>query len=403
MEHRWLRRRWWRVVGLLGLVVVLGWQGLRPASSPGEAARGLAPGAAAASSQTGAPTGPVASAVASAAASAVVGGSVVETPSSRSEIVIAGERIPPEGFEICGVGRVSADEIRRASENPGSVASWQGELAQLTLRGDAALARMAARLAAGSDRQQVAARLMMGDVNGAALLASPSADPVAYQLALTACAPGRTSAEWPGCRGLSVQRWAELDPSDARPWIGMLDAARQRGDEAAIDAVLAGVVARSKLSRGEWLLESELAAVIETETDIAARGQALVKVIGIDAATVNLGFLNLMRACDSKLPAHARRLPLCRAAARQLLAASSNLMEALTAQRLADQMGVTKSEQAFDAATLKAAREAYSGSGSAEMGYDCPSFVKWTGFSRERAEKGELAMALSLLSQRQGH
>ncbi|MFX5933716.1 hypothetical protein ABTE76_19140, partial [Acinetobacter baumannii] len=60
MEHRWLRRRWWRVVGLLGLVVVLGWQGLRPASSPGEAARGLAPGAAAASSQTGAPTGPVA-------------------------------------------------------------------------------------------------------------------------------------------------------------------------------------------------------------------------------------------------------------------------------------------------------------------------------------------------------
>ncbi|WP_158085520.1 hypothetical protein, partial [Streptococcus pneumoniae] len=88
---------------------------------------------------------------------------------------------------------------------------------------------------------------------------------------------------------------------------------------------------------------------------IAARGQALVKVIGIDAATVNLGFLNLMRACDSKLPAHARRLPLCRAAARQLLAASSNLMEALTAQRLADQMGVPKSEQAFDAATLKAA------------------------------------------------
>ena len=89
-----------------------------------------------------------------------------------------------------------------------------------------------------------------------------------------------------------------------------------------------------------------------------------------------------MRACDSKLPAHARRLPLCRAAARQLLAASSNLMEALTAQRLADQMGVPKSEQAFDAATLKAAREAYSGSGSAEMCYDCPSFVKWTGFSR---------------------
>ncbi|RTL23854.1 MAG: hypothetical protein EKK52_02910 [Burkholderiales bacterium] len=398
MGRRWLKRRW-LVVGLLGLVVVLGWQGLRPASSPGEAARGLAPGAAAASSQNGAPTGPAASAVASAAA----GGSVVDTPSSRSEIVIAGERIPPEGFEICGMGRVSADEIRRASENPGSVASWQGELAQLTLRGDAALARMAARLAAGSDRQQVAARLMMGDVNGAALLASPSADPVAYQLALTACAPGRTLAEWPGCRGLSVQRWAELDPADARPWIGMLGVALQRGGEAAIDAALAGVAARTKLSRGFWLLESELAAVIETEPDIAARGQALVKVIGVDAATVNVDILNLMRACDSKLAAHAKRLPPCRAAARQLLAASSNLMEASLAQRLADQMGVPKSAQAFDAPTLKAAREAYSESGSALMGFDCPSLVKWTGFSRERAEKGELALALSLLSQRQGH
>lgn len=301
---------------------------------------------------------------------------------------------------MCGIGHVPAEEIRRLLDDPDADSRWQRQQAVLMQRGDAALARLAMRLSSGSDRQQVPARLLVGDVNGAALLAAPSADAVAYQMALSACMPHIAGAEAPRCGQLSAQRWAQLDPADARPWLHLLDAARRRGDEAAVDVALAEVAARTKLSRGFGVLESQLASIIDTETDDAARGHALIKVIGIDAAMVSYDLPSLMKACDTTHPAHARRLPLCRAAASQLLAASSNLMEAMLAQKLADRMGVPASAQAHDAATLKAAGDALGEASVAVVGFDCASMVKMTRFSRERAEKGELAQGLSLLTRR---
>ncbi|RTL37911.1 MAG: hypothetical protein EKK53_19940 [Burkholderiales bacterium] len=387
-----MARRW--VAGLLGLglVGVLGWQGLRPASGPGESVqpgKQLAPAVAAPSAPDGRPGPGSRAAIAPAAASA-----------SAAAAGLAGLHIPPEGLEICGIGRMSAEEIRRLLQDPDADSRWERKQAALIQRGDAALARMALRLSSGSDRQQVAARLLMGDVDGAALLAAPSADPVAYQLALTACSPWISGGPVARCSQLSAQRWAQLDPADARPWIHMLDAARQRGDPAEIDTLMAEVAARTKLSRGAWLLVSEVASVIETETDDAARGHANVKVIGLDAAMVHIGLLSVMKACDSADPAHARRAPHCRAAATQLLAASSDLLEALQAQKLADRLGVPKSAQAHDAATLKAAGEALNERTSAVVGLDCASMVSWTRFSRERGEMGELAQALSLVERR---
>lgn len=301
---------------------------------------------------------------------------------------------------MCGIGHVPAEEIRRLLHDPDADSRWQRQQAVLIERGDAALARLAMRLSSGSVRQQVAARLLVGDVDGAALLAAPSADAVAYQMALSACMRHAASAETPRCGQLSVQRWAQLDPADARPWIHLLDTARQRGDEAAVDTALAEVAARTKLSRGFGVLESQVASVIDTETDDAARGHALVKLWGIDASMISYGLFGLTKACDTTHPAHARRLPLCRAAASQLLAASSNLMEAQQAQRLADRVGVPASAQAHDAATLKAAGDALGEASLAVVGFDCAAMVKMTRFSRERAEKGELAQGLSLLAQR---
>jgi hypothetical protein len=383
-----MARRWGAGLLGLGLAGVLGWQGLRLALS-GDAVRPRAPDA------------PLAVATFAPGRATVASSPAATAPAASSSTAArgpAGLHIPPEGAELCGIGHVPAEEIRRFFDDPDADSRWQRQQAVLIQRGDAALARLAVRLSAGTDRQQVAARLLVGDVDGAALLAAPSADAVAYQMALSACMPHIAAAEAPRCGQLSAQRWAQLDPADARPWIHLLDSARQRGDEAAVDAALAEVAARTKLSRGFGVLEAQLASVIDTETDDAARGHALIKVIGIDAAMVNYGLSSLMKACDTTHPAHARRLPLCRAAASRLLAASSNLMEAIQAQKLADRTGVPASAQAHDAATLKAAGDALGEYTMAVVGFDCASMVKATSFSRERAEQGELAQALSLLA-----
>lgn len=387
------------VVGLLlvSALAGLGWRALRPTpvlqASAVTAPGGAEAATAAASGITPAPVGPRAAAKGPAPAASVRVAAVARPD----------DGIPPDGLEICGVGRLTAAELRRLEAHPAELQAWlQRHDGGLEQRADLALARMAARLAAGSDRQQVAARLLMGDVEGAAALAAPSADPMAYQMALNACGKPGSRAEAPGCEQLSVQRWASLDPGDARPWLRLLGAAQGRGDDAAADAALAELASRTRLSPTAWLLETQVAPVSATEADPALRAHALVKVVGMDAARAGFDMSALSTACAERHPAYAQRLPQCRAAAAQLLAASGDLMDAALAQRVADRVGVPKSAQAHDAATLKAALSAWSEHAVEAVGLDCGAMQRMNQLSAERAARGELVLALGLLKRQPG-
>lgn len=86
-------------------------------------------------------------------------------------------QIPSEGLEVCGVRRLPADELRRWKADPVLRAAEAQRLqVQMQEVGKAGLAGISARLAAGNERQQVAARLLMRDTDGAALLAERSSD-----------------------------------------------------------------------------------------------------------------------------------------------------------------------------------------------------------------------------------
>ncbi|MFT7772448.1 hypothetical protein [Roseateles sp.] len=310
---------------------------------------------------------------------------------------VDGAQVPPEGMEVCGIGQVTAGMLQSWLADAVGAKSWlQAREAELQQRVDTGLARIAARLAAGNESQQVAARLLMGDVEGAALLAARGRNAGAYQMALQACGSARAASP-PNCAGLSAQRWIELDPSDARPWLRLMDEARSRGDAQAVDAALAEAAVRPRLSDGGYLLEAHVVQLLDLMPDVLTRAQALIKVIGMDGAMTGYEVAAPIKPCHGDELRRPQRLQHCQAVGRQTLAASSSLLDAQLAQKVAERAGVPPEQQAYGAATLKAAQGAWQEMVFAGIGVDCGSMARMNEISVKRAAQGELSMALSLL------
>lgn len=296
----------------------------------------------------------------------------------------------------------TAETARWASEPEAGEAWQQRQIDVMADRAKVAVARIAARLSAGHDAQQVAGRVLMGDIEGAALLASRSRDPVAYRIALSFCGRLASSPEAPHCALLRPERWAALDPADARPWLRLLDEARQRSDEAAVRRALSEIGARSQLSAWTWMLEAQVLPLLDLEPDPALRMFALFQVVGMDAAVPLVGMPALNATCRDREAAWPERMPLCRTAARQMLAAANDLLDATLAQTVAERSGVPRGEQAWDRATLHDMMTAYALQRQPGRSYACGTLQTWVKLSQDRVMRGELTLAHQVLRERPG-
>lgn len=307
--------------------------------------------------------------------------------------------VPADGFTFCGARRVSVDELKRwvADRVRGRDEARRLE-AQMQVAGKAGLARASARLATGSERQQVAARLLMRDLDGAAALAERSRDVQAYQMALSACRGMGGSGAGPACARLSIQRWAELDPADARPWLRLMREAHLREDAAGVAAALAEAVSRPRWSRASSLLEGQLLAVADAVPDAGELGNALVLAIGYDAAMDDTWDVLVLssRACKGEALRDATRVAQCRALSTRILAQTHDLAEAQAAQALADRVGVPREQQAHDAATLQAAASHFH-EVLPDVNPTCESLQALRQFSAARVASGDLGLLLAAL------
>jgi hypothetical protein len=76
------------------------------------------------------------------------------------------------------------------------------------------------------------------------LLAVESSDPVIYALALSQC---RDLEEASGsCQALSWEHWADIDPDNAVPWLGIAAEASSSGDQQSVDHALAKAAMASR-------------------------------------------------------------------------------------------------------------------------------------------------------------
>lgn len=293
--------------------------------------------------------------------------------------------------DVCGVGPVDRHEVEHW--NPGSgepPPPWQRAL---DLRKDAVLSRLAARLAVGPAHEQVAARLVMRDVEGAAAIAARSTDPQAHHLGVLACSLGGA----PSCAALTTQAWARLDPADARPWMRLMHEAVTRRDEAAAAQALEQVIARDRRSTSSPLLEAVVQASAAID-DPAGLGLALIDVIGLEAAMLDSSAMATARYCSVDKLKDAARRGQCERWARWQFAHADGLLDAGFVTALADRLGMPASQRRFTRDDIQRAQAWLAEDSTRVLGYGCTSLRRTADWVTQRTRLGELQMALKAVS-----
>jgi hypothetical protein len=74
--------------------------------------------------------------------------------------------------------------------------------------------------------------------NDLVLLAIDTSDPAIYSLALGECRTGEYDMAPGPCQGLSWEHWANIDPDNATPWLGIAAKSNRAGDQQAVEAAL---------------------------------------------------------------------------------------------------------------------------------------------------------------------
>lgn len=378
MRHVW---RW----GLIGLLLVaacagglLRWQAERQPAEPALASPAPFSQAQMASNVAGSP-----------AASRPPSSQLAAGPSQPAAVASQAQS-PEDVAQFCGQGQVTQAEFdKRDDALRNKVAGWVQALEQ---RLGVARSRLAARLAAGTDRQQVAARLMMGDADGAAHIAQRSTDATAYRLALLGC------RRWegdhvPGCRDLTLGTWARLDPQDARPWIDLLAEAQKRRDEAAMSRAADEALQRRLHGSSSPLLEAVFSAGSGVD-DAEGLGLLAVEVIGQDAALPKGEALALLKFCSPEGVKDAARRDRCQRLARWQLAQADDLTDAEVGLAIADHVGLPAEQRPFTREQLKRGQAALVEESTRLAGYDCASLRRISAWTARRVQVGELKMAL---------
>ncbi|MBW8846138.1 MAG: hypothetical protein JF607_14325, partial [Burkholderiales bacterium] len=285
-------------------------------------------------------------------------------PAAASGTVVAGS------VDVCGFGRVSREELDRAEgEAP---PAWAQALNERSAAEQASLLK---RLAAGTERQRVAAAVLNGDVQMAAQLATSTTDPVAYQMGLRACrgeamyrqgyaaqqafqkSPAASSVKFsamrpPGpvstnCSALSVERWELLDPGNASPWIMRLHDGMASGDQNAVTQALYQVAQRSRVDVHLRALSSTVADVVSAAPTLG-EFQALTLAAGQDRMTLrDVSIAGVGGACRVDALRDANRRQLCDQVVRQMPDLVSELADARILHTLEEGLGISHSRRAL--------------------------------------------------------
>lgn len=293
-------------------------------------------------------------------------------------------------IDICGVGRI--DVVQMLSWGPTEMLKAKAQADALERRRDAELSRMSARLAAGSASERVAARLLMKDVEGAALLAAGSGDAAAYRLALRGCRSPRDKHEAPSCQGLTAQGWLRLDPDDARAWLGVMEEAMNRSDsEAAVQAMEQALRRDMRGSRNPLLTAI---AGMPAGSDALGRGLAAQDISVNEVMMADFPFLHLGSHCRRDALKDPARRERCERIARWQLAQADNLSDAEGALNLADRLGVPVDQRPYTREQLKQGRRIID-SMVGSVGFDCDSLARTAAWPGRLVQRSELQWALS--------
>ena len=165
-----------------------------------------------------------------------------------------------------------------------------------------------------------------------------SRDPVVYAWALQGC------GERSECDGLTVRRWAQLDPGNLQPWLHEANRARQVGDRAGLREALFQISVASRSDDYSLLFLQQLLGLRRTEQAGLRQTVELSVPVGMYAAQVNVLAAALTVGCRGAELADPNQQQLCAAVADSLWRNATTLLEqslALTMAQRLSQRGST--------------------------------------------------------------
>ncbi len=299
--------------------------------------------------------------------------------------------------EICGLGRVSRREAERW--NPVELMKAKAHMDALDRRKDAAMSRLSARLAAGSDSERVAARLVMRDAEGAAAIAARSSDAAAYRLGLMGCR-GHTGQSAPSCQGMTPQGWLQLAPDDASAWINLAADAMAKRDEAAATEAIEQMLQRYSRSASRPLLQV-IHGVRDRTDDAVGLGMAVVEIIGVEAAMPGLIPSAMSRYCSAKAVKDEARRARCERVARWEFEHAESLFDAAVAINIADKVGIPLDQRPYTQEQLTRAQAWWIAQADKHIGMDCARMALAADMPALLSQKHELQAALKGIGLRQ--
>jgi hypothetical protein len=262
-------------------------------------------------------------------------GASAAAPMAASAPLLPGE------VELCGVGRVKADELGQPTDKePIGVAAEHARerLLPALLNSPDDVLRAAGLLlqslgtVGGGD---VAAPANVLARDALANMATASRSPQVYAWAVRACQGHRGEGM---CQLLSAEQWARLEPDNAFPWLHVATDARERHDTAAVAEAMFRL-SRASRSDARWgALTATALSRLPSELSLLAKGALAAEIFEIDAGT-ELPVLVASQHCSVADVRDVNRQQLCLAVADVLTSQGSTLLEVVLGEAIGQRVG----------------------------------------------------------------
>lgn len=294
-------------------------------------------------------------------------------------------------LEVCGIGWVPADEPslggRLEDWRDRPRADWERRLEAET---EALRQRLAQALRGSAQPFEQQLGLQLGrEFSAAAEQARYSGDAQVYRLALQACSVPGAGVRPAGCEQLGPQRWAQLEPDNAVPWLLLGQEALSRGDRSGLEQALFQAARARRLSPAQGLLSTALAERLPADAEPLARGGLLLELMGREFAGAMQGISLVPLVCTAQTLRDANRRQVCLGLARLLLDQGRTLMELGLGLAVAERLGLPESELPASRAQLEAALRQQEQINPPEELLSCRGLRRLEDWVREVGREGE--------------
>jgi hypothetical protein len=306
--------------------------------------------------------------------------------------------LAPGEIEICGMGRYKRDDAGEMAGKKAIEARVQqvrvGMVKALVASGDEADRATGLYLQALPQRGASPGAQLEGpppdaaSVDALARMAASTQVPLVYALALQACdrQPGKGA-----CQLLSAEQWARIDPTNAAPWIRVLDQANRAHDVSGAANAAYRITQSTVNDMRVTSLTNRAIGKIPTDTPAYARTSLATEVLGASFGAIT-PYNALVRYCDKTEVADANRQQSCSALAEVLTTRSATLVDLGLGTTIGERAGwPTERVQA-----LRDERDAAFGQSVQALGknndvFSCAAIDRQHGYITSVATLGEMA------------